>query len=442
MATVFFVLSLSSGLFEMLFLMIAFREYVTWRISIVWVLLIWLAQAFGEVCTLLFPHVPLVFFWIIPLVAVNTFMSSRLLYTKWLLMLPVAIFLNAVKRLISAVIAVAAKALMAPTAPMLLRQAIGFDITADLNILVTVIIDLPIVLALAFMAHRWLVRVSAADFLQRARVDASDYLLVLLFFIIYVIAYVFAMEWTVNSQTYMAIAASVTFGIIGLYLINNKNSHLNDAQLLLEVSNYNELLSHHNRDLHLFKHDYQNVLLSLSSFIKNDDMPGLKQYFETEVLPSSVRLNQQSELASLSRLAMPTVSGLIYAKHDAAMTQHVNLLVYILEDVELPNVPQIKVVRILGNLLDNAIDAALRADQQVKLTVTNQDEHTVSFTVQNQIPNDEALDLSVIKKSRFTTKPGHLGYGLSSIEQLTTDKLRVNYAIEDTDFVAELIVEG
>ncbi|POD89051.1 hypothetical protein S101258_00223 [Lactiplantibacillus plantarum subsp. plantarum] len=80
------------------------------------------------------------------------------------------------------------------------------------------------------------------------------------------------MEWTVNSQTYMAIAASVTFGIIGLYLINNKNSHLNDAQLLLEVSNYNELLSHHNRDLHLFKHDYQNVLLSLSSFIKNDDI--------------------------------------------------------------------------------------------------------------------------------------------------------------------------
>ncbi|POD89053.1 hypothetical protein S101258_00225 [Lactiplantibacillus plantarum subsp. plantarum] len=84
----------------------------------------------------------------------------------------------------------------------------------------------------------------------------------------------------------------------------------------------------------------------------------------------------------------------------------------------------------------------MRADQQVKLTVTNQDEHTVSFTVQNQIPNDETLDLSVIKKSRFTTKPGHLGYGLSSIEQLTTDKLQVNYTIEDTDFVAELIVEG
>lgn len=68
------------------------------------------------------------------------------------------------------------------------------------------------------------------------------------------------MEWSVNAQTYMAIAAIVTFGIIGSYLISNKNSHLNDAQLLLQVSNYNELLSHHNRDLHLFKHDYENIL--------------------------------------------------------------------------------------------------------------------------------------------------------------------------------------
>lgn len=440
MSTVFFVLSLISGYCEMLFLLIGFREYVTWRISIAWILMIMGAQAFGEVGTLLFPQIPLVFFWIIPLVAVNTFMSSRLLYTQWLLMLPVTIFLNAVKRLISAIMGVAAKAIIAPTAPMLLRQAVGFNATADFNVFLAAILEIPVVLILAFLAHGWLVRTSAADFLQRARVEVSDYLLVLLFFIIYVIAYAFAMEWTVNSQTYMAIAASVTFGIIGFYLINNKNSHLNDAQLLLEVSSYNELLSHHNRDLHLFKHDYQNILLSLSSFIQNNDMVGLKNYFETEVLPGSDHLNQQSELAGLSRLALPTASGLIYAKYEAAMNQGVKLPVVILEDIQLPPIPQIKVVRILGNLLDNATDAAIRSNHQVVLSVTNQDAHTVVFNVRNQIPNNEILDLSAIKKSRFTTKPGHLGYGLSSIEQLTTNQLLVNYCIESNDFVAELVI--
>nr|WP_267476882.1 GHKL domain-containing protein [Lactiplantibacillus plantarum] len=391
----------------MLFLMIGFREYVTWRIAIIWLSLVIITMSLGEVASNLWPQVPLAYFWIIPIVCVTTFMSSRLLYTQWILMLPVATFLNALKRLVGAIMGVIAKAVAQSASPMLLRQAIGLHSTADINLFLASIMMLPVIIILGMLAHRWLVQVSAADFLQRARVNISDYLLVILFFAIYIIAYVFAMEWSVNAQTYMAIAAIVTFGIIGSYLISNKNSHLNDAQLLLQVSNYNELLSHHNRDLHLFKHDYENILLSMSAFIQNNDMAGLKRYFTTEVMPARVTLNRQSGLSDLSRL----------------------------------DIPQIKVVRILGNLLDNATDAAARANHQVALTVKNRDAHTTVFSITNQIPTHEAVDLSVIKKSRFTTKPGHLGYGLSSIEQLTTDQLVVNYCIEEGNFIAELIIK-
>jgi len=438
---VIFGLSLISGGYEMLFLLIGFREYVTWRLSAVWVALIVLEVIIANAATGQWPQVPLVFFWIIPLLIINTLMSSRLLYTKWLLMLPVVIFLNAIKRLLGALVGVLAKLIVKSTSPMLLRQAVGLHATADLNLFIAVIVTLPIVILLGMAAHRWLVRVAAADFLQRARVDLSDYLLVLLFFGIYVLAYVFAMEWSINGQAYMAIVASVTFGIIGVYLINNKNSHLNDAQLLLEVSNYNELLSQHNQDLHLFKHDYQNVLLSLSAFIQTNDMPGLKHYFEAEVLPASDQLNQQTELIGLSRLDMPTVSGMIYAKYEAAKRQHVQLSVTILEAVRLTDIPQIKVVRILGNLLDNAIDAAARSDQRVAVTVSNRDAQTAVFAIVNQVPAQETIELTAIKKSRFTTKPGHLGYGLSSIEQLMTPQLQVNYQIEEDRFIAELVVK-
>jgi len=441
MSAVILGLSLISGGYEMLFLLIGFREYVTWRISLVWLSLIILLAIGANIATAQWPQVPLVFFWIVPLIIVNTLMSSRLLYTKWLLMLPVAIFLNAIKRLLGALVGVVAKMIAKSTSPMLLRQALGLQAVADWNLFIAVIITLPIVILLGLAAHRWLVRVAAADFLQRARVDLSDYLLVLLFFAIYVMAYVFAMEWSINGQAYMAIVASITFGIIGVYLISNKNSHLNDAQLLLEVSNYNELLRHHNQDLHLFKHDYQNVLLSLSAFIQKEDMPGLKHYFDTEVMPASHQLDQQTELVGLSRLDMPTVSGMVYAKHEAAAQRNVQVNVTILETVQLADVPQIKVVRILGNLLDNAIDAAARADRQVTITINNRNAKTVVFSIVNQVPAQETLDLSVIKKSRFTTKPGHLGYGLSSIEQLITAELQVNYRIQDDHFIAELIVQ-
>jgi len=182
-------------------------------------------------------------------------------------------------------------------------------------------------------------------------------------------------------------------------------------------------------------------LLSLSAFIKKEDMPGLKHYFDTEVMPASHQLDQQTELVGLSRLDMPTVSGMVYAKHEAAAQRNVQVNVTILETVQLADVPQIKVVRILGNLLDNAIDAAARADRQVTITINNRNAKTVVFSIVNQVPAQETLDLSVIKKSRFTTKPGHLGYGLSSIEQLITAELQVNYRIQDDHFIAELIVQ-
>ncbi|WP_225419591.1 hypothetical protein [Lactiplantibacillus paraplantarum] len=44
MATVLFILALSSGYYEMLFLMIGFREYVTWRLAVVWVAMIATSQ--------------------------------------------------------------------------------------------------------------------------------------------------------------------------------------------------------------------------------------------------------------------------------------------------------------------------------------------------------------------------------------------------------------
>ncbi|MCG5037543.1 hypothetical protein MAA39_15380 [Lactiplantibacillus plantarum] len=77
---------------------------------------------------------PLAYFGIIPIVCVTTFMSSRLLYTQWILMLPVAIFLNALKRLVGAIMGVIAKAVAQSASPMLLRQAIGLHSTADINL--------------------------------------------------------------------------------------------------------------------------------------------------------------------------------------------------------------------------------------------------------------------------------------------------------------------
>ncbi|AVK63646.1 histidine kinase [Lactobacillus sp. CBA3606] len=441
MALLFYSLSLISGYYEMIILSLTFREYFTWKLGLTWAGLITLCNLFGQVATAQWPQVPLVFFWILPITLANMIMSARLLYTKWILMLPIVLFLNAFKRLIGGLSGSFLKWLTSSDVQMRLRQIVDLNLTANLNIFGAMLIGLPIVIIIGFIAHHWVIKMAATDFFQHAQIDRNDYLLVLLFYALYILAYDYALNLSVVLQTYVAVASSIIFGIISFYLVSSKNSRLTDAQLLSEVSNYNQLLSNRNQQLHLFKHDYQNILLSLSQYIQSDDMTGLKTYFEAEVLHGDQSLPVDGGPEQLRRLHIPALSGLIYAKYELAASRHVTLQLTILQTIQAPEFEQVRLVRILGNLLDNAIDAATHVDGQVQVTIERTTQGDLQFNIQNKIPAGDTINLHRIKKSRFTTKPGHLGYGLSSIEQLAGKQVNVTYQINDAHFLAQLTVQ-
>lgn len=437
-----FTLSYFSGTYELILLLLAFREYFTWKLAGTWLSSLIIFILIAQQLTALFPQVPLVFFWIIPLLAITTWMSSRLLAVNWLLMLPLAIFLNAIKRLIGALLGSLVKFMMHSASPMSLRQVLNLYRVADLNLFWAVVLGLPVIIILGLIAHHWVVKVSAVDFLQHAMVERSDYLLVGLSVGTYILGYSFAMETSIIAQTYTAIIASVFFGTIGIYLVLNKNSRLNDQQLITSVTKYNQLLSHRNQDLHLFKHDYQNILLSLSSYIESGDLEGLKQYFKTEIKPTDTNLTDNIALASLRFLEVPELSGLLFAKYETAREHGVNVNFYIQKLVKLTNYPKVRAIRILGNLLDNAIDAAQQTNQQVIVVIDTPSTQVINFKIQNTIPAGTDLDLNQLSKMHVTTKPGHLGYGLSSIQQLTTKEVYVNYQVKDHQFTATLTINA
>jgi len=438
-----YTLSLISGSYEMIMLMLAFRELLTWRLAVTWVTLVIAFQFIEQLATVVFPHVPLVFIWIVPLTILHTVMSARLLYTKWILTLPIVLFLNALKRLISGISGSILKFIFASKDLMLPRQAIGLhDLTATVNLVGAVVMCLPMVVLIGIFAHHYVVRFATVDFFQHVKIERSDYWLILLSYGFYILAYRYAMEMSVVSQTYVASVASLIFGTITTYLVINKNNRLTDAQLLAEVSQYNTALTRHNQQLSLFKHDYQNILLSLSQYIQNEDMPGLKKYFEEAVWPNSQQVATDPNLVQLRQLSAPEISGLLYAKVEAAFERNLNLKLTILQPVEVPEVNQVSVVRILGNLIDNALDAAAQADQKVYLDVSQLPSQAIQFRISNQLPAHAETDWRKLNQHRFTTKPGHFGYGLGIIQQLTNQQLKVDYQVTATDFVALLTIES
>ncbi|CAM3167468.1 sensor histidine kinase [Lactiplantibacillus plajomi] len=416
-------LILLTGLATSLILGLAGREFLTWRVGLLWGTLL-----IGSGLLITGPLTPLthsmpIMSALVPTLMINGWITGRLASLSWGVSLVTSMLVTALGSFL-ATLATNVSQLLTGTTPLALIS------------LLTLLLSLLAGNAL----HRLVLKSWAVDYLQQTWLTRRDQTsLVALTLLTLGFAHA-GLTWPAIDQVLLIVIAGCGWaGLLG-WGLRHRSGRVSDARLLADVAQYNRLLSSRNQELHLFKHDYQNVLLSLAQYIENEDMTGLKAYFEREVVPNSQSLTHTTVPEQLRYLHAPAVNGLIYAKYVAAAEHQVQLQIELLETITLPNVNQLHVVRILGNLLDNAIDAAIPTNGLVRLAIERH-QQTVVITVQNQLPPGGAIDLDRLSRQHVTTKPGHHGYGLSSIRQLTNHQLSVAYTVHQDTFTARLTIE-
>lgn len=416
-------LILLTGLATSLILGLAVREFITLRVGLLWGTLLFICSLLITASlTPLTRSMPITS-TLVPTLIINGWITGRLASLSWGVSLVTSMLVTAVGSFL-ATLATNVSQLLTGTTPLALIS------------LLTLLLSLLAGNAL----HRLVLKSWAVDYLQQTWLTRRDQTsLVALTLLTLGFAHA-GLTWPAIDQVLLIVIAGCGWaGLLG-WGLRHRSGRVSDARLLADVAQYNRLLSSRNQELHLFKHDYQNVLLSLAQYIENEDMTGLKAYFEHEVVPNSQSLTHTTVPEQLRYLHAPAVNGLIYAKYVAAAESQVQLQIELLETITLPNVNQLHVVRILGNLLDNAIDAAIPTNGLVRLAIERH-QQTVVITVQNQLPTGRAIDLDRLSRQHVTTKPGHHGYGLSSIRQLTNHQLSVAYTVHQDTFTARLTIE-
>ncbi|KKM09590.1 hypothetical protein SY88_18580 [Clostridiales bacterium PH28_bin88] len=179
-----------------------------------------------------------------------------------------------------------------------------------------------------------------------------------------------------------------------------------EAQLAAETRNLQAI-----QDLYLAvrtqRHDFLNHVTSIHGFLKIGDFVTAKQYMET--LYQEVKQNQ-----AILNLRVPALSGLLQAKSNIAGERGVEFRVTI--DPGFSDIPlnPVELTGIVGNLVDNALDAVLehppdrplvrvellRVDNGFTISVTNTG-HPLAPDIKNKIFT-----------AGFTTKKSNLHYGL------------------------------
>ncbi len=187
---------------------------------------------------------------------------------------------------------------------------------------------------------------------------------------------------------------------------------------LQDLQDYTHNLESMYNGLRSFKHDYVNILLSLSGYIETSDMEELKKYFEDKIFPTKNLIDQGDyKLNQLSNVGVLEIKSLLSAKMIYAHDSGVDVTIDIPDRVDCFLIDTVDLARILGIFLDNAIEATLETEQpQIGLNII-QNKDGVSITISNRFW-DNGTALHRLKQKGFSTKIGHQGIGLSNAQKI------------------------
>ncbi|MDE7351948.1 MAG: GHKL domain-containing protein [Acetatifactor sp.] len=187
---------------------------------------------------------------------------------------------------------------------------------------------------------------------------------------------------------------------------------------LQDLQDYTHNLEVMYNGLRSFKHDYVNILLSLSGFIENGNIDELKNYFENQIFPTKNLIDRGDyKLNQLSNIGVLEIKSLLSAKMIYAHESGIDVTIDIPDKVDSFLMDTVDLARILGIFLDNAIEATMETQQpQIGLNIL-QNTTGVSIIISNRF-QDNGLALHKLKQKGFSTKTGHQGIGLSNVQKI------------------------
>lgn len=267
--------------------------------------------------------------------------------------------------------------------------------------------------------------------------------------ILYLLTYQF------NNTSYKnAVNMFFVISLISLlvYLKNTTQNYFNfqlaqqKQQQLDHLTTYTTQIEDLYKSINGFRHDYANLIVSLETSIQAGDINQIRSIYEDVLKNSPNLLNHGNHtLGSLTKIDIPGIKSILSNKIILALEKGIHIEFEIEQKWSTCHVDVFDYIRMLGILLDNAIEASEACSVAfiniAFITDNIKQEHRL--IIENST-NQEFINIGHIFQDGVTSKGANRGIGLSNMQHILSNYEQAHIETEYSNyrFRQTLITQG
>ncbi len=234
--------------------------------------------------------------------------------------------------------------------------------------------------------------------------------------------YIDALPFFITILNMLSLFAYIIFSMYTIFTV----SKLEKTSISLEESQlYNKTLEILQDNTKAFRHDFTNILLGMIGYMEKDDMEGLKKY-HNQLLEDIKQVNNLTTL-SPKLVNNPGVYNVLATKYHKADNLGIKINLEVFLDLNDLRMKIYEFTRILGILMDNAIEATSECEEKiVNVSIRkNSRKHMQLLVIENTYKNKD-IDTEKIYEKGYSTKSNNTGLGLWEVRQILKKNNNLN----------------
>lgn len=231
------------------------------------------------------------------------------------------------------------------------------------------------------------------------------------------------------TTTIISIAVLFIYFLFSMYSLIRTNKLEITTENLEEERLYNKTLTILYDNIRVFKHDFNNIVQSIGGYISTNNMDGLKDYY-SGLMEDCKKVNNLAVL-NPELINNPAVYSLLTSKYHKAEELNIKMNFEVFLDLETLNIKTYDLTRMLGILLDNAIEASSKCEDKV-INITIRKDNKVNrqlFIIENTYTNKD-INIDRIFEKGYTSKKEednkNHGLGLWEVRKILSKNNNLN----------------